>query len=93
MNKVKIMLSALVVVAAIGGALAFKAKNPTFCYYKLNAAGDKCPIVRTISSFETTDVVAQTASVIDKTPGIACPATQATVDCTLKVLTTTIDNN
>ena len=46
MKKARIMLSAITVVAVIGGALAFKANNFTTAkVYKLNAAGTACPFL------------------------------------------------
>jgi len=56
MKKVKIMLTAIAVLAVVGGALAFKAKTfGTVAIYKLNAAGTSCPLVA--STFKTWDNV------------------------------------
>lgn len=46
MKKAKIFLSAIVVFAVVGGALAFKAqKFSAFKVFTLNAAGTACPSV------------------------------------------------
>lgn len=90
MKKVRIMLSALVVIAAVGGVLAFKAKDNTFCYYEKNQAGDACLLVGApIETYSTAATEPQHASVIDFVD--PCPPTQPLVNCNLRITTTTID--
>jgi hypothetical protein len=51
MKRVKIILSAVVALAIVGGALAFKAKSANYCYYEINQAQDACPFKAVISTF------------------------------------------
>ncbi len=62
MKRVKIMLSAILVMAIVAGALAFKAKSPNVCVYTttLNATTTKttCPLITT-GDFNTTTLGAR----------------------------------
>jgi hypothetical protein len=44
MKKIKIMLSALAVLAVVGGALAFKAKNAQIWCDSIQHFGNDCPL-------------------------------------------------
>jgi hypothetical protein len=71
MKNVKIMLTAIAVLAVVGGALAFKAKKfQSICYYSSDIShttdpGDRCPFVGAgtitgvgnISTYATTTVL------------------------------------
>ena len=52
MKKAKIFLTAMTVLAVVGGALAFKVKQ-SFDYYTCNIPAKKCSIFAT-NTFETT---------------------------------------
>ncbi len=55
MKKVKIMLSAVLAIAVVGGALAFKVKNDQrYCFYTKVGAG----ACTTISKIDATDPIA-----------------------------------
>jgi len=84
MKKVKIMLTAVAVMAVVGGALAFNVKAQKFCYYKI--IGNECPLVN--QPFLTTFIGAGDQTVIVK-PVTGCPAL-APLTCTAS-FSTTID--
>lgn len=54
MKKAKIMLSAIVVLAVVGGGLAFKAKSGHSLYYKTQILGQ--PLPSCVVSFDITTV-------------------------------------
>jgi len=88
MKKAKVIVTALVVLAVVGGALAFKAKSATYCYYTLDS-NSTCSLVGPIESFTTLSTATQDKKAVLKGTA-ACPATQTT--CDQRINTTTTDN-
>ncbi|MCS3801039.1 hypothetical protein [Niastella sp. OAS944] len=80
MKKAKVILTTLLVLAVVGGGLAFKAKLPVYCLFKLNnpVGAITCPRVAII---ETTLPGAATSWATTR-PVLACPTAVPTSDCT-----------
>ncbi|MCS3801112.1 hypothetical protein [Niastella sp. OAS944] len=80
MKRAKVILTSLVVLAVVGGALAFKAKNPLYCLYNTNVPGGAvtCPKVETIESTQP-GVNVKWATI---RPIINCPTAVPTSNCT-----------
>jgi len=74
MKKVRIMLSAIVVMAVVGGALAFNTKSPNFCLYQIDDDG-ACPSIDTYSTHGLVGAGNQTTLT-------SCPATTDPAICT-----------
>lgn len=81
MKKAKVILTSLVVLAVVGGALAFKAKQPVYCLYTTVKPGAiTCPKAFTIQ----TTVVAQPNNSFQfatTRPILNCPTAVPTADC------------
>lgn len=98
MKRVKIMLSAIMVLALVAGALAFKAKKVNgFCLYQttttLNAQEEQITICRTLNHYIQAEL--PNAVILDKvfTTPTTCttvPTVTATINC-VKKLTVTIE--
>jgi hypothetical protein len=85
MKKVKIMLSAIVVLTVVGGALAFKAKTDEFCLYQIE--GTTCPSINILESYNgTLSNGNQTVRDISD-----CPTQVPKSECTVTVLNTVVD--
>ncbi|MCS3801038.1 hypothetical protein [Niastella sp. OAS944] len=51
MKRAKVILTSLILLAVVGGALAFKSKLPAYCLYLTNPVGAvTCPRVATIEN-------------------------------------------
>ena len=75
MKKAKIMLSAVLLMAVVGGVLAFKAKATRYCYYSSWAPGINCPLqgLRSVDAFSSTlDTEVPYKSLLEPTAE-ACP--------------------
>ncbi len=82
MKKVKIMLTAITVLAVVGGALAFKAKSySAACVYSLNGTGTECPLIGLRDFNNNADEI--TGTFIDPIQGSCAqaPATTTVADC------------
>jgi len=77
MKKVKVMLTAVLVMAVVGIVLAFNLKGQTFCRYKIN--GGTCPLID--RPWITQLLGAGDQTVITKAAW-GCPAFQPTDLCT-----------
>jgi hypothetical protein len=83
MKSLKIMLTAIVVLALVGGALAFKAKKfNDVCIYSLNQAGDECELLPGV--FDLTNNGTEISGTFIDEPAGGCDEadeTTATEDC------------
>ena len=79
MKRVKIMLISLLVLATVGGILAFKAKESAIClYYKIV---NTCPLTTATFPESVTVIGSGTFSYANAYPN--CPADQPFEKCTL----------
>ncbi|MCS3801050.1 hypothetical protein [Niastella sp. OAS944] len=80
MKRARVILTSLVVLAVVGGALAFKAKSPVYCLYTTNvpAGAITCPKIRNIETTEPGSNIkwATTRTVLN------CPTAVPTSHCT-----------
>jgi hypothetical protein len=93
MKKVKIMLSAILVIALVAGALAFKAKNfLTFCAYsRITTAGQPTCTFLAKGLYSTTDLPAITGTILTVPVSGNCTTTTATALCTTQITLTVED--
>ncbi|MCS3801049.1 hypothetical protein [Niastella sp. OAS944] len=78
MKRAKVILTSLVVLAVVGGALAFKAKSPVYCLYTTNTTtAFTCPKVATI---ETT-IPGTKFQFATTRPILNCPTAVPATDC------------
>lgn len=90
MKRVKIMLSAILVMAIVAGALAFKVKTPGVCAYTATVATAPattiCNLIHATSTFVNTKTIETTAStryaftILKEDDEVPCPVT--TAQCT-----------
>jgi len=78
MKKAKVIVTALAVFAVVSGALAFKVKCFTYCYYTLDSNGT-CSLVGPIESFTTFSTATQDKKAVLKGTAV-CPGTQTSCD-------------
>ncbi|HEY8897947.1 MAG TPA: hypothetical protein VIM79_24145 [Niastella sp.] len=87
MKKVRIMLSAAIVMAAVGGALAFTAKADNFCLYQVDPDSNSCPRVEILQSFNGVQQGGdQTIRSIAN-----CPGAVPIAECTFTIQNTVVD--
>ena len=79
MKRIKIMLLSLTVLAVVGGALAFKAKDDNFCIYKI--VGTTCPSIAIAETATTAP-----AGIFFTLPRAGCPTVVNSLKCTLDVV-------
>lgn len=85
MKRIKIMLLSLVVLAVLGGVMAFRAKDENYCIYKI--VDTSCP--RQSVFPETVTIAAN--GIYYSLPKSECPFTVPKVFCTIKILFSAID--
>jgi hypothetical protein len=87
MKRIKIMLLSLLVLATVGGVLAFKAKEENFCIYSKKSwpVTTLCPMVSKVESVQLTDYLLTSPIFYIIPRGMACPSSVPSTYCTLRI--------
>jgi len=91
MKRIKIMLLSLVILATVGGVLAFKSKELNFCIYKKTGTPVTCPLIIVAETLKVTFNAGVPPIYYTLVNNGNCPASIATFNCTLRLTDVVID--